>query len=466
MGSQKVTLAAIDDDPDLLTLVKAALAGDADLEVLALDDPAAAPEIIRRTHPHIVLVDLMMPGVSGMELLERIVQIDPAIDVILMTAFYSTESAVEAIKKGACDYLNKPFTREQLRALITPLVAEARRRQQAQQLDEQILAASSFEGIIGRSPSMHEVFARIRRAAPYFRTALITGSTGTGKELAARAMHRLSPVSRGPYSVCNCAAIPENLIESELFGHVRGAFTSASSDKPGMFEVASGGTLFLDEIGDMPLAAQAKLLRAVENQEIQRVGSTIPRKIDVRIVCATNRNLAQEVETKTFRQDLFFRISMVQIRMPSLAERPDDLPLLIRHFIARFARQYQKTIDGITRRAEAAMLRHRWTGNVRELENVIGYACMMTDTNQIDGCDLPASFREHSGSTSGASSSTDTEDLISLEEMESRHARRVLDAVDGDKLRAAEILGVSRATLYRLLKPQSPLTPASAATSA
>jgi transcriptional regulator with PAS, ATPase and Fis domain len=270
-----------------------------------------------------------------------------------------------------------------------------------------MLESCRFEGIVGRSPAMLEVFARIRRAAPYFRTVLITGVTGTGKELVAHAVHRLSPASRGPFVVCNCAAIPECLLESELFGHVRGAFTSATSDKAGMFEAANGGTLFLDEIGEMPVQAQAKLLRAVENQEVQRVGSTTSRKIDVRIVCATNRNLPKEVEMKNFREDLFYRISMVEIRLPSLAERREDVPLLVRHFIDRFARQYGKPVEGLTRRAEAAILRCLWTGNVRQLENVIGYA------------------------------------------------RRVLQAVGGDKLRAAEVLGISRATLYRLLAPRA-----------
>jgi DNA-binding NtrC family response regulator len=444
----KLTLVAIDDDPDLLALISAALGAEEDLELLTLADPREALDVIRRRRPQIVLVDLMMPGVSGMDVLERIVELDPATDVVLMTAHYSTESAVESIKKGACDYLNKPFTREQLRVRLAPLIADAKRRRHAQQLDEEMLEACRFEGIVGRSPIMHEVFSRIRRAAPYFRTVLITGASGTGKELVAQAIHRLSPASRGPFTVCNCAAIPESLLESELFGHVRGAFTSATNDKPGIFEAAHGGTLFLDEIGEMPVAAQAKLLRAVERQEVQRVGSNVTRRVDVRIVCATNRNLQREMEMKNFREDLFFRVSMLEIKLPSLAERREDLPLLVRHFVHRFARQYAKPIEGITRRVEAAILRHPWTGNVRELENVIGYACMMTESTRLDACDLPPSFS--APVSSGGDTAREVE-LISLDELERVHARRVLDAVGGDKLRAADILGVSRATLYRLL---------------
>ena len=446
MQPKKVTLAAIDDDPELLALVSAALGAQEDLELLTLTDPVEALETIRLRRPQIVLVDLMMPGMSGMAVLERIVEIDPATDVILMTAWYTTESAVEAIKKGACDYLNKPFTQEQLRARVAPSIAQAKQRRRRQQLDEEMLRACCFEGMIGRSPAMQEVFALVMRVAPYFRNVLISGATGTGKELVAQAIHRLSPAARGPFVVCNCAAIPENLLETELFGHVRGAFTSATGDKAGMFEAANGGTLFLDEIGEMPAAAQAKLLRAVQNQEVQRVGSTMLRKVDVRVVCATNRNLQKEVEAKNFREDLFFRISMVEIRLPLLSERREDLPLLVRHFIDRFAGQYGKPVEGMTRRAEAAILRHAWTGNVRELENVIGYACMMTDSTRIDACDLPASF------SAPLKSSVEREpEMVSLEELERLHARRVLDAVGGDKVRAAEILGVSRATLYRLL---------------
>jgi DNA-binding NtrC family response regulator len=443
---EKITLAAVDDDPDLLALVSVALGSDEDLELLILGEPLEALEVIRRKRPQIVLVDLVMPGISGMDLLERIVQVDPATDVILMTAFYSTESAVEAIRKGACDYLNKPFTGEQLRARVSPLVSEARRRRRAWQLDAEMLEACCFEGIVGRSPVMHEVFARIRRVSPYFKTILITGATGTGKELAAMAIHRLSRAAPGPFVVCNCAAIPEGLLESELFGHVRGAFTSATNDKAGLFEAANGGTLFLDEIGELSSGAQAKVLRAVERQEVQRVGSTVPRKVDVRIVCATNRDLRREVERKNFREDLLFRISTVEIRLPSLAERREDLPLLVKHFTDRFARQYSKAVEGVTRRAETAIFRHAWTGNVRELENVISYGCMITDSTRIDACDLPESF-----SARAVSEMPGEAEMISLDELERLHARRVLDAVGGDKLRAAGILGVSRATLYRLL---------------
>ena len=444
-----LTIVAIDDDSDLLALISLAFADTPGVEVIAFTDPLEALEIVRRRHPHIVLVDLLMPDLSGMDVLERIMGFDPATDVMLMTAYYSTESAVEAIRKGACDYLEKPFTPEQLRARLDPVIAEAKRRQRAQQLDAEMLETCCFEGIVGRSPAVGELFSRIRRAAPYFRTILFSGATGTGKELAARATHKLSPASRGPFVVCNCAAIPENLFESELFGHVRGSFTSASADKAGMFEMANGGSLFLDEIGEIPLAAQAKLLRAVESGEVQRVGATVPRRIDSRIICATNRNLQNETAAKNFREDLYFRISMIEIKLPPLCQRQDDLPLLVRHFIARFAAQYSKNIEGITRRAEAALLRHSWPGNVRELENVIGYACMMTDSSQLDAVDLPPGFG------SGPEPDFDYEtELISLEAMERLHTRRVLDAMKGNKVRAAGILGISRATLYRLLTPK------------
>ena len=439
---------AIDDDPQSLALITAALKH-FDIDILTTEDPGKGLELVRQQRPQIVLVDLMMPNISGMEVLERIVETDPAIDVIMMTAYYSTESAVEAIHKGACDYLNKPIAIERLRERVARLLEEVTRRRKASRLDGELLNACRFEGIIGRSPLMLEAFARISRVAPHFRTALITGATGSGKELVARALHRLSPVAAGPFRVCNCAAIPENLVESELFGHTRGAFTGATHDQAGMFEHAHGGVLFLDEIGELPPPAQAKLLRAVQNQEIQRVGSPIVHKMNVRIVAATNRGLRADGEGKQFREDLYFRLSMVEIKLPPLADRREDLPLLARHFVDHFAGLYGKSIEGLTRRAEAVFARYPWPGNVRELENALGYACMMTDSNRIDVADLPDHFqREFPPEAEGLP-------LVSVDEIQRIHARRVVDYYGGDKQRAAEVLGVSRATLYRLLGPRA-----------
>jgi DNA-binding NtrC family response regulator len=443
--SFKLKLLAIDDDPWSLALIEAALRRP-EIEIITTPDPEAGVDIVRRRRPQVALVDLMMPNLSGMEVLEQILEVDPATDVILMTAHYSTESAVQAIQRGACDYLNKPLPLERLRERIDRLVREAERRAKARQLDEQLLEACRFEGIIGRSPLMVDVFARIARVAPHFRSVLLTGESGTGKELTARALHRLSPVGQGPMTVCNCAAIAETLAESELFGHVRGSFTGATGDKAGVFETAHGGTLFLDEIGELPLALQAKLLRAVQNQEVQRVGSTSVRKVNVRIVAATNRDLRAMVREKTFREDLFFRLSMVEIKLPCLNERKEDLPLLLRHFVEHFSGVYGKNIEGLTRRAEALLSRYPWPGNIRELENVIGYACMMTDSERIDIGDLPDSFH-----SAGACTGTPVVELVSIDEMQRLHTKRVLDFLEGDKVKAAEILGVSRATLYRLL---------------
>ena len=445
-----VNIVVIDDDRQSLSLVSAALEQEG-VRILTADTPEEGLEIVRTNGPQIVIVDLMMPNLSGMEVLERIVDEGPSIDVILMTAHYSTEMAVSAIQKGACDYLNKPLSIEKLQDRVGRLIAEARARHRAEALDDELLEAHCFQSMIGRSPLMHEVFGRVRRIAPHFRTALITGQTGTGKELVARALHDLSPVATGPFVTCNSAALAENLVESELFGYVRGAFTGANQDKVGMFEHAQGGTLFLDELGEMPLPVQAKLLRAVEQQEIQRLGSPTVRKVNVRIIAATNRDLRASVAAKEFREDLFYRLSMVEIKVPPLAERKEDLPLLFRHFVARFAGQYGKSIEGLTRRAEMVLSRHPWPGNVREVENVIGYAAMMAQTSKIDVHDLPELLVKTAPNT-GA---TDAYPMVSIEEIQRLHARRVLDSVGGHKTMAAQILQVSRATLYRLLAGRS-----------
>ena len=264
-------LLAIDDDLQNLELITAALASER-LQVLTASDPEIGFEVFLRVRPRIVLLDLVLPNVSGMELLERIVGIDPGVDVIVITAHYSTDSAVEAIQKGACDYLNKPLDVEKLRSRVASLMRDANTRQLTLRLEHELLGACQFEGMIGRSPLMLDVFAKIRRVAPHFRTLLLTGETGTGKELAALALHRLSPAAGGPFVVCNCAALVENLVESELFGFVRGAFTGAIRDKAGLFERADGGAVFLDEVGELSPAAQAKLLRVLQDHQVQRVG--------------------------------------------------------------------------------------------------------------------------------------------------------------------------------------------------
>jgi DNA-binding NtrC family response regulator len=330
-----------------------------------------------------------MPKMSGLELLERIVNFDPSIEVLLMTAHYSTESAVEAIRKGASDYLNKPISIPALRERFSSMIDEVHRRQHAIELQEELRESAQFGGITGNSPAMWELFSRVRRIAPHFRTVLITGPTGSGKELVAQALHRLSPASSGNLVVVNCSAVVETLFESELFGHVKGAFTGATHDKVGLVEHASGGTLFLDEIGDMPLGTQAKLLRTIQNQEVQRVGSLHARKVNVRVIAATHRDLRAMIRETKFREDLYYRLSMVEIRVPPLVERKEDITLLARHFIEKFSKQFDKPVRGLTPRASLALSRYDWPGNVRELENAIGHACMMVLNDTIDIGELP-----------------------------------------------------------------------------
>jgi len=440
----------IDDDEQHLKFVATLISQDS-VVVFTSADSRAGLDLVRMQHPQLVIVDLIMPGMGGMEILEKIIDFDPATEVILLTGHYSSESAVEAIQKGACDYLTKPVQGEKLQDRIESLLSEFRNRQQCLELENALLDKYQFASMVGRSAPMLETVRRIRRVAQHFRTVLITGETGTGKELAARALHDLSPVASGPFVACNCSALVETLAESELFGHVKGAFTGAVQDRIGVFEAAHGGTVLLDEVGELSPAAQAKLLRVLQNQEIQRVGSPAVRHVDIRVVAATHRDLRSMIKELRFREDLFYRLSMVHIKLPSLAERKEDLHLLQQHFIKRFAEQYNKNIRGITRRAQAVLSRHAWPGNVRELENVLGNACMMTDSETVDIGDLPEYLR------SREPSETDSETAVAtLLEVEKSHTVRVLESLGGNKMRAAELLGISRAKLYRILADSDP----------
>jgi DNA-binding NtrC family response regulator len=441
-------LLVIDDDPALLEILQEYLE-QPELEILTAVGGRQGLEIFDARHPEIVLLDLVMPDIDGMEILEQIISIDPATEVLLMSGHYTTQHAVTAVRNGAADCLAKPLNYQALQSRITDLIADHRRRRFVGQLDKTLMEAFQLEAIVGRSPSIMQLFDTLRRIAPHYKTALITGATGTGKELVARALHRLSPARDKKLAVCNCSAIAETLLESELFGYVRGAFTGATQDKVGLFEYANEGTVFLDEIGDMPLPGQAKLLRVLQNQEIQRVGSPSPRKVDVRVIAATHRDLRSLVEQNKFRQDLYYRLSMVEITLPALADRKEDLPLLQRFFVEKFAAQYGKTISGITLRAQALLARYSWPGNIRELENVIGNACMMVDGKVIDVKDLPPLVRK------GTEPAQD-ERLLSMEEVQVRHALRVLNQVGGDKTRASAVLGIARSTLYNLLVKHNP----------
>jgi len=435
---------AIVRDAGSLDVIQAALEAQS-IQVLAAREAEEGWNLVHGSHADAILVEAEVA--NGTSLLERIADWDPGAQVLLLTDHYTPESAVEGIQHGACDCLSKPLSAKTLGRRVGELLQEARLRRATLEVDARLAESFRFHGMVGRSPQMLETFARIRRVAPHYRIASISGATGTGKELVAHALHELSPVAARRFAVCNCSAIVETLFESELFGHVKGAFTGATQDRVGLFEYAQGGTVFLDEIADMPLTTQSKLLRVVQNQELQRVGSPEVRKVDVRVVAATNRDMRTLVAENLFREDLYYRLTMVELKLPRLAERKEDLPLLERHFLEKFAQRYGKCIGGISRRAQAVLSQHSWPGNVRELENVLGHACMMADAEFIDVRDLPDYLQ--GGVRGGA---TNDPELMPLAVLERRYTQHVLERVGGNKLHAAQVLGISRATLYRILR--------------
>jgi|SRR5450432_71618 len=403
----------------------------------------AGLDLFATAHARIVLVDLDS-STQTLELLKAVLALDPGAEVIVASRDSSAEFAMTAIREGACSVEVGDRNAGKIVSVIKRLLDLAQDRQRVTDLDRQLLQASQFQGMISRSPIMWEVFSHVRRIAPHFQTVLLTGETGTGKELVARALHALSPGAMQPFAICNCSALAESLLETELFGHVKGAFTGANQDKQGIFEFAANGTVFLDEIGELLLPAQAKLLRVLHNHEVQRVGSPVVRYVNARVVGATHRDLRKMVKDGQFREDLFYRLATLEVLLPKLSDRKEDLLLLVRHFVGIFAEKFHKPVAGVTRRAQTRLLAHSWPGNVRELENVLSNACMMATRSVIDFQDLPFYLRK-------PSEVAEATEFRTMEAMTHQYLSQVLQQVGGNKARAAEILGISRGTVYEML---------------
>jgi len=451
-------LLVVDDELPVLKVIER-VAAKAGYDVAACGGGIEAMRALARRPADLAMVDLRMPDVNGLDLLRQIKTAVPACEVILMTAHAAVDSAVEAIKLGAREYLTKPFDFDGLRALLVSIRVELDRRAQVLALENQVARQLEFHGMVGRSPAMQEVFSLIQRLAPHAKMALFTGETGTGKELAARAFHEAGARRSRPFVTINCSAVVDTLFESELFGHVRGAFTGAVDSKAGVFEAANGGMLFLDEVGELPLSVQAKLLRALELGEVQRVGSLQPKRVDVVVIAATNRDLRAEVAAGRFRGDLYYRLNVVEVELPPLRDRREDIPYLTAAFLRDAVQRMRKPITGLTPAAERLMRDARWNGNVRELKNVIERACMLTDATLVTERDLAGAFGPDGGSLimvdslrkPGATGEADGAPAR-LDAIEREHILDVLRQVRGNRMAAAKLLGISRRALYRRLE--------------
>lgn len=396
-----------------------------------------------------VLTDLVMHDLSGLEVLKAAARLQPDAGVLMITGHASVETAVDAMRFGAGDYLTKPVRLAELRTRLARVVESIRLKRTNIELRAQLDKRFGFEGIIGRSPALVRVFDILRQVAPTHATVLVLGPSGTGKELVANALHNNSPRKDKRFVALNCAAMNESLIESELFGHVKGAFTGAMTAKEGLVAAADGGTLFLDEIGDMPLGLQAKLLRVIETREVVPVGGNQPRKVDIRLVAATNQNLEKMVEEGAFREDLLFRLKVVTLELPALKDRPGDVPLLVDHFIHQFAEEHGRPVQGIDAEARTALMRYGWPGNVRELRNTIENMVLLSRESVLSLDDVPEPIRQTQAS---APSTTPSFAGRSLAEVERDLIQANLEFVEGNRAKAAKILGIGERTLYRKIK--------------
>jgi two-component system response regulator HydG len=437
------SLLVIDDDASTCELLAETLSPR--FEVAWTTEPGHAEELLRRRAFDVVLTDVRMDGVDGIELCARMVAAFPHLPVVVMTAFGSIDTAVTAMRAGASDFLTKPF---ELGAVAAVLQRALARTGQGRPGAESVTTAGYGE-LVGSSRSMRAVYELIDRTAQSAASVLISGESGTGKELLARTLTRLSPRAAGPFVAVNCAALPEPLLESELFGHARGAHTDAQASREGLLVQANGGTLFLDEIGELPLSLQPKLLRVLSERMVRPVGSDREVPVDVRLICATNRDLEAAIVERRFRADLYYRINVVHIALPRLGARGDDVLVLARHFLKRFARA--GVTVGLSADAERALLAYPWPGNVRELQNCIERAVVLARSEDITRDDLPEKVRSYRPEPPVPATPAPLE-LVALEEVERRYILRVLDAVHGNKSKAAQVLGLDRKTLYRRLE--------------
>jgi DNA-binding NtrC family response regulator len=454
VSGAKPLVLVVDDDLGVLSVIKRFAEGQG-FEVITCTDGRQALQIAEARRPDLVMVDLRMPDVAGLEIVRALRDADSKSMIVLMTGYGSIDSAVEAVKLGAADYLTKPFDLQRLRDTFAAVREQRERRARVMAADAEVALRTEFAGMIGRSAAMQEVFDLIRRLAPHVRTALISGETGTGKELVARALHQCGPRKAKRFVAVNCSAVVETLFESELFGHVRGAFTGATDAKAGLFETADGGTLFLDEIGELPLSLQAKLLRVLETGEIQRVGALQTVKTDVRVVCATNRDLAVEAAAGRFRSDLLYRLNVVQIALPPLRDRRDDIPYLTAAFVREFSTRFSKPVTSVALPAERLLNMAAWPGNIRQLRNVLERACMLSEGSVVSEQDVLASIRPTITVPPGPAAPDAhgaSEPVYALSSLERQHIMKVIAETGGNKARAARQLGLSRRALYRRLE--------------
>ena len=452
MTARSRSVLVVDDDPAMRDMVVSIL-DDQGIHAQAADSVEEALKRLGECDLDVVLSDIRMPGRSGIELLGEIRTLRPDTPVVLMTAFGSIDSAVEAMQAGAFDYVTKPFKRDALLVTLERAFERRALEEENRRLRRAVDQTASFGDLIGTSAAMREIFALIRKVANGRSSVLITGESGTGKEVVARTIHFSGSRSARPFVPINCTSIPEGLLESELFGHVRGAFTGAHVSKRGLFEQANGGTLFLDEIGDMGLGLQGKLLRVLQDREIRAVGGNQSVKVDVRIIAATNRDLRREIEAGRFRRDLFYRLNVIPIEIPPLRERPDDVPLLAAAFLRKHAGDHLRRL---TPAAIEQLKRCAWEGNARELENVIERALALCEREEIGPADLPL-LDEAASRPAGAGDLVHTaiEGQLTLAQLEDLYIDRVLEHTSGNKVQAARILGINRRTLYRRGERQS-----------
>ena len=445
MKSEPCRILLVEDDREMLELVREHL----ESEGHAVTPVARGAEAIARLKAEpfdIVLTDLRLPDVDGMEVLQASRETQRDVPVILITAFGTIETAIQAIRQGAYDFVTKPFALDEISLLVGKAWEARRLREENRRLRQEVAGRYRFHNLLGRSPAMQSVFALIRQAAPADANVLITGESGTGKELVAKALHFNSPRADRPFVPINCAAVPASLLESELFGHVKGAFTGAVNSRRGLFREAHGGTLFLDEIGDMAPELQAKLLRAIEDRSVRPVGSDQATPLDVRIIAATNQDLPVRIRSGQFRDDLYYRLAVIPVQLPALRERKEDIPLLAEHFLNRAITASGKQISGFTPETMTILLRHPWPGNVRELENVVERAVTLATGGTItpDTLLLDASVSPPPGLTLAQLPRRPT-----LQQLTDEYVALVLREAHGDKARAADLLGVSKRTLYR-----------------